>query len=191
MSNLLFAFKYRALAFIANRFYSDEKGNLASYFKKKLAFLQNVKTFFDGYDSFLKMGKTSQEAYLSLVYLYAATNGKFNEEVNAKICDGTFSAGLVNTSDEIFGTLGKKEYRKINDVLREDGYFYFARKLSPATCGKLIDFALRTPAAIHGNDSKMIYDPAKPVAEIYRFEMNDLMNNEDVQRLMGFAFDEH
>jgi hypothetical protein len=61
----------------------------------------------------------------------------------------------------------------------------FDKKISKELCSRLVDFALKTPATIPpGYDKKILYEPGNAQAEIYRFDIQDLANNTDIQSLI-------
>jgi len=150
--------------------------------ERKVNFHKNI--FVEGYKEFLMNGTTSQDAYMSLINLYCLTNGRFNERMHRKISASNYFLAVDNTNDEIFGKLNKRDYQKINSVLNGNGYFYFENKLSIDMCSRLCDYALKNPANAHGHTSKIVYDPLNPVSEVYRFDIVDLVNNGDIQRLI-------
>ena len=78
--------------------------NLKEKYKNKL---KNHKVFNEGYQEFLKTGKTSQEAYNSLLNLYCSTNGKF---INA-IAHGYIlnEYGLFDEKEKMFKVNSEKD----------------------------------------------------------------------------------
>ncbi len=137
-----------------------------------------------GYDTFLKTGITSHESYIAMIELYCATNGKYNEEFHEKIAKINPMIRALSTEDEIFGKLENLDYKGFNKTLNDCGYVSFSHKLSSGACRELFDFALRTPADVKGYDEKIVFDPLKPVSEIYRLHMTDVINCDVVQSLV-------
>lgn len=151
------------------------------FFRKKI--LRNQ--FDNGYESFLKTGKTSEEANQAMINLYCVTNGKFNDEINKKQISENPPLKVAEEIDGIVGKLNKNDFSKINDTLKKDGYTSFDKKLSKDVVAKLYDYALKTPALTAPHyDKKIVYDEKNPVSEIYRFDMQDLVNNPDIQDLI-------
>jgi len=139
----------------------------------------------DGYQTFLNTGKTPHESFMSLINLYCMTNGKFNKSFHNKIKITNPPHIENDTLEGVTGSFTSGDFKKINNELNENGYVYFAQRLSSDLCKKLYDFALRTPAGtLSSYDNRIIYDPEKPVSEIYRIPERDLINNIDIQELI-------
>ncbi len=141
--------------------------------------------FKKGYAEFLKTGKTSPEGNMAMIDLYCRTNGKFNEAMHKKMAAAHPKAALKENLEGVIGKLSEKEFSKVNDQLKKNGYVSFEKKLSPDMVKRLYEFALKTPALTAPKyDKKIIYDEQNPVSEIYRFDMQDLANNADIQALI-------
>jgi hypothetical protein len=148
-----------------------------NYFQKK--------AFFNGVEQFNNTGKTPEMACHALISLYCSTNGKFNEDFQKKIEVDNPPIKAADKLEGATGTIDQSAFKAINNELNENGYAKFDNKIPAPVCDKLYNYALKAQAKIPPKyDSKIIYDPLNPVAEIYRFDMNDLVNNEDVQALM-------
>jgi len=147
------------------------------YFQKKI--------FFDGVNQFNASGKTPQIAYQAFINLYCSTNGKWNDDYQEKIKTLNPPITVPNVLEGAIGSLDATDFKNINNELNTNGYVKFENKISADACQKLYECALKTGAKVPPKyDSKIIYDPLKPVAEIYRFDMNDLVNNPDIQALI-------
>lgn len=143
------------------------------------------KEFKKGYKEFLKTGKTSGEANMAMINLYCRTNGKFNEATHKKIASLNPPNVLNGEINGVIGKLNAKDFSGINDKLKKEGYVSFDKKLSSDIVKKLYEFALKTPALTAPlYDKKIIYDEKNPISEIYRFDMQDLANNPDIQNLI-------
>jgi hypothetical protein len=152
-------------------------------FRNKPATQEEI--FLNGYNAFLKTGQTPLEAYYAFINLYCSTNGKFHENFNAKIKAFNPPKKESSTLEGVPGTFSVIDFTSINSKLNENGYFHFNKKLSKELCNKLVDFALKTPATMPpAYDKKILYDPQNPLAEIYRFSIQDLANNFEIQNLM-------
>ncbi len=137
------------------------------------------------YKTFLKTGKTPPEGYNTLLGLYCESNGKFNEKINKEIKIKNPPNKIIAPLEGIIGNFNSKEYETINETLNKNGYVFFDKKLTQETLTELTAFALKTPtktAPLY--DQAIIYNPAHPVSEIYRFDMQDLINNESIQNLI-------
>jgi hypothetical protein len=140
--------------------------------------------FMKGYKTFLKTGHTPDDAYFALENLYCETNGAFNEKFNDVLKKKN---GLRKTSPEIKGVAGnlnKSDFEAINVSLNDTGYFNFEKKLSPELCARLVDFAYTTPAKVPPSTDTRLYDQKSPMGEVYRFDIQDLVNNRDIQEII-------
>ncbi|MCD6067573.1 MAG: hypothetical protein K0S33_2399 [Bacteroidetes bacterium] len=145
----------------------------------------DLDTFNKGYSEFLSTGKTSNEAYLAFLNLYCNTNGKFQEAEHKKAIQNNPPKRTEDTLSGVIGSYTSGDFHSINNTLGKDGYIDLHRKVSPELVKKLTNFALRTETTTAPKyDKKMVYDPAHPVSEIYRFDMQDLVNNPDIQALI-------
>ncbi len=152
--------------------------------KDKFHLRQAKKNFKNEYDKFLAAGITSQEAYQLLIKLYCLSNGKNNEDYHNKITSINPPLKMAERLRGVIGDFDSTDFKKMNNRLNADGYLKFEQKLDPAICSRLYEFALKTPTKVQGYDSKIVYDPANLVNEVYRLDGQDLINNLDVQSLI-------
>ena len=153
--------------------------------KKAIKFKKQEQIFVAGYQTFLQTGKTSHEAYMSIINLYCATNGTYSEQFNSKIKLTNPPVVISGNLQGVIGNYSLVDFEKVNTELNKNGYSHFDKKLSKEVCDKLYNFALKTSARIPPSyNEKITYNPEKPLAEIYRFDLNDLANNPDIQQLM-------
>ena len=147
--------------------------------------LSQEEIFKQGYEEFLKTGQTPESAYMANINLFCSTNGVFNEKFNNKIKLTNPPIPVTDTLNGVAGTYTTSDFTKINAELNEKGYVCFDKKLSKELCESLYNYALKYPARIPPNyKRKVLYNPDKILAEIYRFDMLDLINNADIQQLM-------
>lgn len=163
--------------------------NLLTKIKNKVAYeiykLKVRNIFNNGYASYLQTGTTTPETHRAFTHLYRATNGKWNEQEQKKIQTNNPS---VKISLPIEGTLDifdEKAFANINQTLNKDGYMIFHKKLPKEVVSRLYKYATETRVLIPpAYDKKINYDPNNLVSEIYRFNMADLLQNEDIQSLI-------
>ncbi len=135
-----------------------------------------------GFNIFKITGKTPEKSYQALVNLYCLTGGQFNETLHEKV-----KLPKKNFGTEFKGFLGhftKSDFEIVDQTLRDDGYFCFQKLLSKETIEKLQKFAMVTPTKVRGYNEPVLFDPDKLVSEIYRFDIQDLVNNPDIQELI-------
>ena len=141
--------------------------------------------FYDGYEVFLKTGETPPNAFMANINLYCSTNGAFNEAFNERLKLTNPALSVSSNLQGVTGSYTTTDFEKVNNEMNKKGYVHFDKKLSKDICDNLYRYALQTPAVIPPKyDSRIIYTPENPLAEIYRFDMQDLVNNEEVQQLM-------
>lgn len=139
----------------------------------------------DGYKIFLETGETSLESFHALIDMYCKTNGKYNEDLNEKLKKSNPPAKAGGQLEGVVGSYSSSDFVKANNTLNENGYLRFDKKLNKDVCEKIYNLAFKIPATIPpAYDKKVIYNPDKPLSEIYRFDMQDLINNEDIQKLI-------
>lgn len=135
-----------------------------------------------GFKVYKKTGKTPEKAYQALVNMYCLTGGKFNESLHKEV-----KIPVKEKADQLEGALGhfaKKDFDSINTTLHDDGYYRFEKLLSKESMESIRKFALNTPTAVRGIKEGVIFDPENLVSEIYRFSVQDLVNNPDIQELI-------
>jgi len=143
------------------------------------------KIFLDGVRKYEQTGITTGESYQALIKLYCLTNGKFDANYHQQTKGKNPPVSVPPVIKGITDTFTKSDFDKINDRLNKDGYIHFEKKLPEDICNRIYQYALQTKATIPpAYDKPLIYDPANPVAEIYRFDMVELANNKDFQVLM-------
>ena len=158
------------------------KQKLKSKLKKPINYRKN---FEEGYAEFEKTGHTTDEAYIAMLNLYCSTNGKFNEDFHQKIITTNPPKKVAQNIDGVIGNTSAKEFTNINSILTKDGYINFKERLNKQLISELYQFALKTEtltAPLY--DKKVIFDPQKPISEIYRFQQHDLVNNNIIQQLI-------
>ena len=165
-----------------SKLFSRAKNKVLDKFFKQFLLKKKVK---QGYAAFVANGVTPPDSYLAFIQLYCSTNGKHTEEFQKKLSSLHPPAPASEKISRTLGKLSSADFQNINTTLNKDGYACFEKKLSPEIVDRLNTFALRTPSTTPPTySSPLIYDPQKPVAEIYRFGMNDLMSNADIQQLI-------
>ena len=141
--------------------------------------------FRQGYEVFLKTGQTPLDANMANINLYCSTNGVFNEAFNDSLKLTNPPQIIEGSLEGVAGVFTKNDFSIVNAEMNEKGYVHFDKKLSQETCQSIYNYALQTAALIPpAYDKKIMYHPEAPLAEIYRFDVQDLVNNKDIQQLM-------
>jgi hypothetical protein len=135
-----------------------------------------------GFKVFKKTNQTPEKSYRALVNLYCLTSGKFNETLHQKV---KIPMKKINNSlNGLLGHFTKKDFEKINNILNEEGYYKFENQVSDGILDKLQRFAMNTPTSIRNIKEPILFDPENIISEIYRFDVQDLVNNPDIQELI-------
>lgn len=183
--SFIFGIKKSVVSILKSIFKTILPQRVTNWIKIRLKHKETEKLFIAGYSTFLSTGQTPHDAFMALINLYCSTNGNFSDAFNNKI---KLTNPPVNVTTNLQGVLGKyssADFLKVNAELNKNGYVHFDKKLSTELCKKIYNFALETSARIPPlYDTKIVYNPEKPLSEIYRFDIQDLMNNQDIQQLM-------
>ena len=150
--------------------------------------------FLFGAIRFALTGTNSNQAHLSLRYLFVFTNGKSNDFASAIITFFSPKYAKVK-ADGILGHLSDQEIYEIVKDLQTTGYHVFDTKLNPNQLADLVNFAKTTPVSyleydkkyITYSKEKVIFDSENPVSPRFQFTNSELLKNATVQDL---AFDQ-
>ena len=101
-----------------------------------------------------------------------------------------------NTSG-VLGALEDSKVKKIAQEIEQKGYYVFENRLSEETCSKLLKFALETKAVVRPDKNfdnsvasvkelqRQKIDRDNPIVIRYDFLSEDLLKNEEVQKLLA------
>jgi hypothetical protein len=143
------------------------------------------KVYHQGYEEFKSSGQTPEAAYMAMINLYCVTNGKFNEQEHAKLKALHPAQKFHGELDSVIGKVNTTEFNQFNQTLIQDGYVNFGRKIPNELVQSIYSFAQKTPALMAPDYAQpTVYDPSNPKSEIYRFSLNDMVNNKDIQSLI-------
>ena len=135
-----------------------------------------------------RTGTTPSDAYHSLIHLYCRTNGRSNDLLHA-LARRRFPPMVLPPARGVLGSLSSADVDRVAADIRENGYIRPAQRLPADVCQRLSEFSLRTEAVIapprKEGPARAVYDPARPIAEGYRFDEASLIEQSDIQRLMA------
>jgi hypothetical protein len=135
-----------------------------------------------------RTGATPPAAYQSLISLYCQTGGWSNDLIHAGIRLWNRPRRLPS-GPGVLGELSAPDIRTITTAIRRDGYYVFPRRLPADACDRLLRFASTAESepspAPSGGPRRCVFDPARPLAPLYRFPEPVSVQNPDVQRLMA------
>lgn len=139
-------------------------------------------------------GKTPRKAYHALRYFFVKTNGGMNNFL-ARI-SGTLHPRYKKINTEgVLGNLEAKDFEHILAEINKKGYHIFEQSLPEEVVNRLVEFARNTPVPfvnveeMHPNENsykneKVLFDEHNIVSPRYQFDMQDIFNNEDVQKIV-------
>jgi hypothetical protein len=137
-----------------------------------------------------RSGTTPSDAYHSLIRLYCRTNGRSNDFLHA-LARRRFPPAALPSARGVLGDLSPADVQRIAADIRENGFIRPAERLPADVCQRLSEFSLRTEAQLtpvrKEGPAWAVYDPARPIAEGYRFDEATLIDQPDVQALMADA----
>lgn len=144
--------------------------------------------------SYLIMNSTPKFVYRSMVRLFCVTKGYSSEILHFMF---TFFRRRYSLTYPVSGVFGEFTYPTIKNItakLHNDGYYIFEKKLSNNVVDKLVKFARETDAFVRPYNSdgsaviertKMRFDSEHPETIRYDWHATQLLENEDVQRLIS------
>ena len=150
-----------------------------------------------GVTLFVIFKKNTNFAYQGMVNAFCDTKGKSNQWMHR--CVQWFKKPylLPNEIDGVLGALDKEKVKKIAKEIDEKGYYVFEQGLSSSTVDKLLQFALETKARVRPTENfynsvdavreleMQTINRESPVSIRYDFKTQDLLDNEEVQKLLA------
>ena len=135
-----------------------------------------------GFLVFKITGRTPERSYQALVRLYCFSGGSFNSKLHEKI-----KISKQKQHEKLNGELGEynaQDFEELSDELNENGYVEFKQKVSSEKLRNINKFAMETPTIVKSQKTPLLFDPNNLISEIYRFTIQDLINNKDIQDLI-------
>jgi hypothetical protein len=135
-----------------------------------------------------RTGTTPSDAYHSLIHLFCRTNGRSNDLLHS-LARRRFPPVVLPMARGVLGSLSSTDVERVAAEIRENGYLRTSERLPSAVCQRLSEFSLRTEAMLapprKEGPARAVYDPARPIAEGYRFDEASLIEQPDIQWLMA------
>ena len=138
-----------------------------------------------GWCVYLIRNRTPNFAYQSMITLFCFTRGLSNDLMSKAI--GFFRpAYTFSPYESVLGKSTELDFGHIDQRLREDGYFVFDTRLSDELCDKLLEFALTQKCtATTDKNRPHVFKRGAPQANRYDFTPEDLLKDEEVQKLIA------
>jgi hypothetical protein len=138
-------------------------------------------------------GRTPDAAYKSLISLFCGTGGRSSDRLSQLVSLAHPPYRLPDARG-VAGDFDVGALKAITTDLDAHGYHVFENRLPDRLCDSLLSFASTTPCRVRpssgpggGSEPVLVeaYDPGKLLGHRYDFSGHDIINNADVQGLMG------
>ena len=159
-----------------------------------LSTIKNILSIFltvTGYIYFLITKKTPNLIYQSYVRSYCYTNGRISKFLNFIKKYFIFENYFIKKKE----IKSKYNFKKINDILKNDGYYVFSDKIDEETVKQILNFSLKTECFYYddqGEKKKCLFNPNLKTSEYksskYSYEEADLFNFDPIHKIL---FDEN
>lgn len=131
-------------------------------------------------------------SHQAMIWLFCVTRGRLNDFFSRAIA-WIHPPYRFASMNGVLGDMSDERLRKkVAQDLRERGYHVFERRLPDDLCDRLLQYALTHECKLRpmdgmdkGKTIRAVYHREAPRAVRYEFEMEDVLRNPDVQRLLG------
>lgn len=155
---------------------------------KKLIQIWRLKRgFLKGFKIFQRSGKTPDWAYHNMRKLFILTNGVFNDKMAKRLSVPKYK---IDSPNGILGNCTNDDLKSFLDGMSNNGYYIFDKELPSEIISSITSFAESSPCLMFKSDQTMEYvktekyDRKNPRSSQYKFHINDLYQDEDVQKLI-------
>ena len=155
-----------------------------------LSIIRNILSIFltvAGYIYFLISKKTPNLIYQSYVRSYCYTNGRISKFLNFINKYFIFENYFINKNE----IKSKYDFSKINDILKNDGYYVFPDKIDEKTVEQILNFSLKTECFYYddqGEKKRCQFNPYLKPSEYksskYSFTEADLFNFDPIHKIL-------
>lgn len=159
--------------------------------KKMIWVVIHAARFAAGLIRYAFKGKTSASAHLGMIFLFCWTRGR-SSDMLARIISWVRPPYDFPPKDGILKLAHGNECEQAVSSLRDRGYYIFQERLPDDVCDRLLSFALTSRCTRRAMDGEQggaavvtIYDRNNPSAVRYDFTTQDLLDNPDIQRILG------
>lgn len=140
----------------------------------------------------LAQGRTPDAAYQNMIALFCRTGGRSNDRLSQLIAMAKPPQSLPK-AEGVLGGLDKTALGRITADLDARGYHVFESRLSDDFCDRLTEFATTTRCRVRPADSQLgtkavvvdSYDRESPMGIRYDLALQDIIDNPDIQGLLG------
>jgi phytanoyl-CoA dioxygenase PhyH len=145
-----------------------------------------------GFLVYVAFKKTPYFAHQSMIFLFCRTRGYSNDLLSQII--GLFSPPYAfDAANGVLGNMLETGRRQpVVAALRETGYHVFENRLPEEVCTRLLQYATSHPCTLRHMDGEQArtikvpsYHRGSPRAVRYDFDIQDLLANLDIQRLLA------
>ncbi|MDP2076965.1 MAG: phytanoyl-CoA dioxygenase family protein [Sulfuricurvum sp.] len=146
---------------------------------------------------YILFNKNTNLGYQGMVSSFCNTHGVSSKILHEIIKKFNRQYSLKYPINGVVNLLNKSQIEKIAKEIQQKGYYVFAQRLSDKTCDELLKFALETEAYVrpvkdYDNSvsavkklDKQIINRKNPISIRYDFMPEQLIQNEEVQKLLA------
>ncbi len=144
----------------------------------------------NGMRSFKATGKTPNKAYQAMIRLHGRTHGLSTDWIAKRYATLAQEAAITPCTG-ILGHLTVQDITRINQQIREKGYYVFEEVIPADICDQITEFALKKPALIESDDMKghqeefAIFSATNPISKTYKLPESTSITHPLVQDLMA------
>lgn len=145
-----------------------------------------------GFAVYLVSKKTPAYAHFGMIGLFCLTQGSSNDALS-RVIGFLKRPYRLTKADGVLGDMAASEHREpIVAQLRSQGYYVFRECVPEELCNRLLQYAVshrcntrQMDGAAAGSLVETIYPRGAPQAVRYDFQTQDLLGNQDVQKLLA------
>ncbi len=135
-----------------------------------------------------RTGTSPDSAYQSMINLHCRTQG-YSNDILAWLVSMKHRPVAFPNADGVLGNLTRADLAGITNEIQQNGYYIFPHLLSADVCARLVEFALTAECTPSPQAAPVglpnIYHRDQPVADIYKFDEQTLLDHPDVQKLIS------
>jgi hypothetical protein len=158
------------------------------FFKSAVAQLSGMVGALSAIRDFRRKRPIAKKDWFAILNAHCASNGRFTDRLNPLLHKINPQRPPADAAG-LLGHFSIAEQQRIAGQIARDGFYIFEGRLPETICAAIEAFARHTPAAMYGDlglvGDPMVYDPARPLARLYKFTEADSLGEAGVQALLA------
>ena len=130
----------------------------------------------------------AKKDWFALLHAHCASNGRFTDRLTP-LLHRLYPQRAPSAATGLLGHFSVAEQQRIAAEIARDGFYIFDAKIPESVCAAIEQFARRAPAALYGDlglvGEPTVYDPAHPLARLYKFAESASLGEAGVQALLA------